>query len=65
MAALALQPASKDGGAVATDSSRGGGVGGGSGGGGDDWREYLEQVCGVAMAGMGVLALTGIASPPK
>lgn len=64
MAALALQPALKDGSAVATDPSRGTGVGD-SGGGGDYWREYLGQICGVAMAGMGVLALTGVASPTK
>ncbi|CAM9422492.1 unnamed protein product, partial [Laminaria digitata] len=58
-AVLALQPALKDG-----AGGRGGG-GGGGGGSGDDWRECLKQVCGVAMAAIGVLALTGNASPTK
>lgn len=29
------------------------------------WREYVEQACGVAVAGVGVLTLTGLASPTK
>ena len=60
MAILALQPALMDGG-----MGGGGEVGGGGGDDGEYWREYVKQVCGVAVAGMGVLALTGVASPTK
>lgn len=42
------------------------GFSGGGGGGGDTpWREYVKQVCGVVVAGAGVLTLTGLATPTK
>lgn len=31
----------------------------------ESWRESLQQFCGIMVAGAGVLALAGVASPTK
>ncbi|CAN0545448.1 unnamed protein product [Ectocarpus sp. 12 AP-2014] len=54
MGLLVLQP-----------SALSGVVEGDYGGVGRSWREYVEQACGVAVAGVSVLTLTGLASPSK
>lgn len=57
MGLLVLQP-----------SALSGVVEGDYGGVGRSWRsrrEYVEQACGVAVAAVGVLTLTGLASPTK
>lgn len=59
MAVLVLQPSAMISGMAMVEDVAG------SGSESDSWREYLQQVCGVVVAGTGVLTLMGLASPTK